>query len=307
MPLRETHISSEEGVAFPGGATGLAVTRGPRPGSGRPSAASGRCDGRRPWRGSGGGGTALAWNHMALAGPRSRGGAVTTPAARPAEHLRVHKPRSATRSARGCRSPRASALPDPGRGLPPPRLAPGSPSPGWSGSARACRLARWPSRSGSAYAPGRPLPGGHRRSPALAYLLVGSFPAFLAGGCAGGVATGDATWRSGRRSWRRSSSPDGRVRAFATLRAVANLGITESVPRWPGSRCAVDTRPGLPGGSWSATQSPTCSRRHCCCACRRSRPPPESDPCRARRGTRRYQGPAVPRGQRRVGGAGART
>ncbi|MDO3685169.1 MFS transporter [Micromonospora sp. C28ISP2-4] len=60
---------------------------------------------------------------------------------------------------------------------------------------------------------------------ALAYLLVGSFPAFLA------VAVPEALLAAGNLAVRAAlvaavGGPDGRVHAFATLRAVANLGIT---------------------------------------------------------------------------------
>ncbi|MFE9655356.1 MFS transporter [Micromonospora sp. NPDC006431] len=59
---------------------------------------------------------------------------------------------------------------------------------------------------------------------AAAYLLVGSFPVFLA------VAVLDALLTSGNLAVRATlvaavAGPQGRVRAFATLRAVANLGI----------------------------------------------------------------------------------
>nr|WP_319458520.1 MFS transporter [Micromonospora sp. RTP1Z1] len=59
---------------------------------------------------------------------------------------------------------------------------------------------------------------------AAAYLLVGSFPVFLA------VAVLDALLTSGNLAVRAAlvaavGGPDGRVHAFATLRAVANLGI----------------------------------------------------------------------------------
>ena len=59
---------------------------------------------------------------------------------------------------------------------------------------------------------------------AVAYLLVGSFPVFLA------VAVADALLTSGNLAVRAAlvsavGGPHGRVHAFATLRAVANLGI----------------------------------------------------------------------------------
>ncbi|WFF04066.1 MFS transporter [Micromonospora sp. WMMD964] len=60
---------------------------------------------------------------------------------------------------------------------------------------------------------------------AAAYLVVGSFPAFLL------VATVDALLVSGNLAVRAAlvaavGGPEGRVHAFATLRAVANLGVT---------------------------------------------------------------------------------
>lgn len=74
---------------------------------------------------------------------------------------------------------------------------------------------------------------------ALAYLLVGSFPAFLA------VAVPEALLAAGNLSVRAAlvaavGGPDGRVHAFATLRAVANLGITVGTAL-AGIALAVDT------------------------------------------------------------------
>ncbi|MEW2443275.1 MFS transporter [Micromonospora marina] len=74
---------------------------------------------------------------------------------------------------------------------------------------------------------------------ALAYLLVGSFPAFLA------VAVPEALLAAGNLAVRAAlvaavGGPDGRVHAFATLRAVANLGITAGTAL-AGIALAVDT------------------------------------------------------------------
>ncbi|WP_374537741.1 MFS transporter [Micromonospora aurantiaca (nom. illeg.)] len=74
---------------------------------------------------------------------------------------------------------------------------------------------------------------------ALAYLLVGSFPAFLA------VAVPEALLAAGNLAVRAAlvaavGGPDGRVPAFATLRAVANLGITVGTAL-AGIALAVDT------------------------------------------------------------------
>ena len=74
---------------------------------------------------------------------------------------------------------------------------------------------------------------------ALAYLLVGSFPAFLA------VAVPEALLAAGNLAVRAAlvvavGGPDGRVHAFATLRAVANLGITVGTAL-AGIALAVDT------------------------------------------------------------------
>ena len=74
---------------------------------------------------------------------------------------------------------------------------------------------------------------------ALAYLLVGSFPAFLA------VAVPEALLATGNLAVRAAlvaavGGPDGRVHAFATLRAVANLGITVGTAL-AGIALAVDT------------------------------------------------------------------
>ncbi|MDG4750594.1 MFS transporter [Micromonospora sp. WMMD718] len=74
---------------------------------------------------------------------------------------------------------------------------------------------------------------------ALAYLLVGSFPAFLA------VAVPEALLAAGNLAVRAAlvaavGGPDGRVHAFATLRAVANLGITVGTTL-AGIALAVDT------------------------------------------------------------------
>ncbi|WFF09614.1 MFS transporter [Micromonospora sp. WMMD1076] len=74
---------------------------------------------------------------------------------------------------------------------------------------------------------------------ALAYLLVGSFPAFLA------VAVPEALLAAGNLAVRAAlvaavGGPDGRVHAFATLRAVANLGITLGTAL-AGIALAVDT------------------------------------------------------------------
>ncbi|MGC4900170.1 MFS transporter [Micromonospora echinospora] len=75
--------------------------------------------------------------------------------------------------------------------------------------------------------------------PALAYLLVGSFPAFLA------VAVPEALLAAGNLAVRAAlvgavGGPDGRVHAFATLRAVANLGISVGTAL-AGIALAVDT------------------------------------------------------------------
>ncbi|WBB82747.1 MFS transporter [Micromonospora sp. WMMC264] len=74
---------------------------------------------------------------------------------------------------------------------------------------------------------------------ALAYLLVGSFPAFLA------LAVPEALLAAGNLAVRAAlvaavGGPDGRVHAFATLRAVANLGITVGTAL-AGIALAVDT------------------------------------------------------------------
>ncbi|MEU7173450.1 MFS transporter [Micromonospora tulbaghiae] len=74
---------------------------------------------------------------------------------------------------------------------------------------------------------------------ALAYLMVGSFPAFLA------VAVPEALLVAGNLAVRAAlvaavGGPDGRVHAFATLRAVANLGITVGTAL-AGIALAVDT------------------------------------------------------------------
>ncbi|MBO4140648.1 MFS transporter [Micromonospora tulbaghiae] len=74
---------------------------------------------------------------------------------------------------------------------------------------------------------------------ALAYLLVDSFPAFLA------VAVPEALLAAGNLAVRAAlvasvGGPDGRVHAFATLRAVANLGITVGTAL-AGIALAVDT------------------------------------------------------------------
>ncbi|MBQ1043276.1 MULTISPECIES: MFS transporter [unclassified Micromonospora] len=74
---------------------------------------------------------------------------------------------------------------------------------------------------------------------ALAYLLVGSFPAFLA------VAVPEALLAAGNLAVRAAlvaavGGPDGRVHAFATLRAVANLGISVGTAL-AGIALAVDT------------------------------------------------------------------
>ncbi|MDW3847243.1 MFS transporter [Micromonospora sp. BRA006-A] len=74
---------------------------------------------------------------------------------------------------------------------------------------------------------------------ALAYLLVNSFPAFLA------VAVPEALLAAGNLAVRAAlvaavGGPDGRVHAFATLRAVANLGITAGTAL-AGIALAVDT------------------------------------------------------------------
>ncbi|RLQ05102.1 MFS transporter [Micromonospora sp. BL1] len=74
---------------------------------------------------------------------------------------------------------------------------------------------------------------------ALAYLMVGSFPAFLA------VAVPEALLAAGNLAVRAAlvaavGGPDGRVHAFATLRAVANLGITVGTAL-AGIALAVDT------------------------------------------------------------------
>ncbi|MEW2589447.1 MFS transporter [Micromonospora aurantiaca] len=74
---------------------------------------------------------------------------------------------------------------------------------------------------------------------ALAYLLVGSFPAFLV------VAVPEALLAAGNLAVRAAlvaavGGPDGRVHAFATLRAVANLGITVGTAL-AGIALAVDT------------------------------------------------------------------
>ncbi|MFI7302671.1 MFS transporter [Micromonospora aurantiaca] len=74
---------------------------------------------------------------------------------------------------------------------------------------------------------------------ALAYLLVGSFPALLA------VAVPEALLAAGNLAVRAAlvaavGGPDGRVHAFATLRAVANLGITAGTAL-AGIALAVDT------------------------------------------------------------------
>ncbi|WP_431944571.1 MFS transporter [Micromonospora marina] len=74
---------------------------------------------------------------------------------------------------------------------------------------------------------------------ALAYLLVGSFPEFLA------VAVPEALLAAGNLAVRAAlvaavGGPDGRVHAFATLRAVANLGITVGTAL-AGIALAVDT------------------------------------------------------------------
>ncbi|AYF28512.1 MFS transporter [Micromonospora tulbaghiae] len=74
---------------------------------------------------------------------------------------------------------------------------------------------------------------------ALAYLMVGSFPAFLA------VAVPEALFAAGNLAVRAAlvaavGGPDGRVHAFATLRAVANLGITVGTAL-AGIALAVDT------------------------------------------------------------------
>ncbi|MEU1808980.1 MFS transporter [Micromonospora aurantiaca (nom. illeg.)] len=74
---------------------------------------------------------------------------------------------------------------------------------------------------------------------ALAYLLVGSFPAFLA------VTVPEALLAAGNLAVRAAlvaavGGPDGRVHAFATLRAVANLGITVGTAL-AGIALAVDT------------------------------------------------------------------
>ncbi|MEU0082183.1 MFS transporter [Micromonospora tulbaghiae] len=74
---------------------------------------------------------------------------------------------------------------------------------------------------------------------ALAYLLVGSLPAFLA------VAVPEALLAAGNLAVRAAlvaavGGPDGRVHAFATLRAVANLGITVGTAL-AGIALAVDT------------------------------------------------------------------
>ncbi|MGC4896293.1 MFS transporter [Micromonospora sp. DT31] len=74
---------------------------------------------------------------------------------------------------------------------------------------------------------------------ALAYLLVGSFPVFLA------VAVPEALLAAGNLAVRAAlvaavGGPDGRVHAFATLRAVANIGITAGTAL-AGIALAVDT------------------------------------------------------------------
>ncbi|MEU9514558.1 MFS transporter [Micromonospora sp. NPDC048169] len=74
---------------------------------------------------------------------------------------------------------------------------------------------------------------------ALAYLMVGSFPVFLA------VAVPEALLAAGNLAVRAAlvaavGGPDGRVHAFATLRAVANLGITVGTAL-AGIALAVDT------------------------------------------------------------------